>query len=351
MPMRLVQLLAFSIGAGVVAPAGCGAGASSTGQDAGADGGPGGAGAGGGDAGNTCAQCAPGPANGWDFPVLLWIGAEKDAPQCPVDAPAIAFEGHANLNAPINCGTCTCTPPTGSCSQPATMTANAATCALNGGSTPHTPFDPSSDWTGACDTNESIPSGKLCSGVQCVQSLTIGSLTVKDTGGCTPSQPPTQSPPTWQTFARACQAVPRMGCNGGAGICLAAAPLGYRTCIYHDDDVDCPNASQYTDKSVFYAKFQDTRACSLCTCGTPSGSTCSSTVSIYTDGACSTLAYSATIDATGPACNDLPAGVPLGSKSATPPTYTPGACQPDGGQPMGAATVITPSTYCCLPGH
>jgi hypothetical protein len=171
--------------------------------------------------------------------------------------------------------------------------------------------------------------------------------------GCTASQPPAQNTPTWKTFARGCKAVPRVPCNGGAGICLAAPPAtaGFRVCIYQVGDNDCtgPELVPYTEKHVFYKDYQDTRSCAACSCGSPSGSTCSSTVSIYTDGACSTLAYSATVDATGPACHDLPAGSPLGSKSATAPKYTPGTCAPSGGEPTGAATPTNPSTYCCLP--
>ncbi len=231
-----------------------------------------------------------------------------------------------------------------------TMTANAASCALNSGSTPHTPFSPASGWSGTCDSSVSIASGKLCSGVDCVQSLTVGPLTVSE-NGCNPSQPPKQATPTWQTYAHACRADPRVGCEGGAGICLTASPPGFRVCVFQTGDVDCPGFGPYTEKHVFYDSYDDTRACSPCTCGAPTGSTCSSKVSIYTDGACSTLAYQATVDATGPACHDVPAGTPLGSKSATPPTYAPGACSPGGGMPMGAATPTGAATLCCLPAH
>ncbi len=120
-------------------------------------------------------------------------------------------------------------------------------------------------------------------------------------------------------------------------------------CIYHDGDTECVKQSLFTEKHVFYEGFQDTRACGACTCGSPSGSACSSKISIYTDGACSTLAYTTTMTSSGPDCHDVPAGVPLGSKSATSPTYSPGACTPGGGEPMGAATPTNPSTYCCLP--
>jgi hypothetical protein len=349
MSMSLVQLTRFTIAAVLVAAAGCGHGDTSTGHDAGPEAGTSGSGTGGSDAGNTCGQCAPGAPFGWTDPGLVWFGAEKDAPSCPDDAPSVAYEGHADLSGPIDCGTCTCTPPTGSCTLPATMTANAATCALNNASTPHTPFDPSSGWTGACDASVAIGSGKLCSGVDCVQSLTIGPLGVKDSGGCMPSQPPAQSSPMWQMFARACRSVPHFSCEGGAGSCLAMAPPAFRACVYREGDHDCLPPTAYTEKHVFYDAFQDTRACSPCTCGTPSGSTCSATVSIYTDGACSTLAYSATIDATGPACHNLPPGSPLGSKLAGSTNYTAGACTPGASMPTGAATPTGPSTLCCLP--
>jgi hypothetical protein len=350
--MSFVPLVTWMIPVALIAPLGCSTAPMTTGTGAGgtATGGSSGSGAGGTTTVDTCGECAPGSPADWSNPFLVWIGAEKDAPECPTGAPALAYEGHADPNAPLDCGTCSCTSPTGTCSLPVMMTANAATCALNSGSMPKTPFDPSSAWTGACNTNDSIPSGALCSGVDCVQSLTIAPLTVKDTGGCSPSQPPMQSPPVWQTFARACQAVPRFGCEGGAGICLALPPRGFRVCIYQKGDNDCPvPVDAYTDKHVFYDSLQDTRACSRCTCGVASGSTCSSTVSIYTDGACSTPAYSATVDAMGPVCHDLPPGTPLGSKSATTPTYTPGSCQPDGGQPMGAATPTGAATLCCIP--
>lgn len=339
---------------------GCGKSTTTPAPDAGATGGSGGSGTGGAatggadagmDGGNVCGQCAPGPPNGWDNPVLLWIGAEKDAPTCPVDAPAFAFEGYADLDAPVDCGTCTCGAPSGSCSLPGKMTANAATCALNSNSTPHTPFDPASGWDGSCDPNAAIPSGKLCSGVKCVQSLTIDPLVLTE-GGCMPSQPPAQQPPaSWKTFARGCQAVPRMPCADASGICLAAAPPqpGWHVCVYQKGDNVCPSFSPYKDKHVFYAGIDDTRGCADCACDAPAGGSCTATISIFTDGACSTLAYATTVDASNPSCHDLPPGTPLGSRSATAPAYTAGTCTPSGGAPTGAATPIQPATYCCLP--
>jgi hypothetical protein len=343
--MRSVQVARFTVAAALGAALGCGNGDTTTGHDAGPDASDAGGGGGGGSGCNGV--CVAGPANGWDYPGLLWIGDEKNAPACPADAPALAFTGHADLDAPLDCGTCACASPTGTCSLPANMTANAAMCGLGGVATP---FDPVGGWTGACDSSVAIASGKLCGGVKCVQSLTVAPLKMTE-GGCTPSQPPAQIQPVWKTYGLGCQRFPFMPCQNGQSLCVAAPPPGFRVCIFQVGDNDCsdPVIGPYTEKHVFYKSFSDTRACSACSCDAPSGSKCTSMVSIYTDGACSSLAYSATVDATGPACHDLPAGSPLGSKSATPPAYTPGTCTPSGGVGTGVATPVTPSTFCCIP--
>lgn len=338
--------------AALVAAVGCGTGVTNPGHDAGPDGSSG-AGGDAGDAGNGCnGICVPGQANGFDYPGFIWFGAEKDAPQCPDYASNLGYEGHADLDAPFTCDSCTCSTPTGSCGLPSQMTANAASCALNGTSTPHTPFDPATGWDGTCDTNDSIPSGKLCSGVKCVQSLSIGPLSVLNESPCTPSQSTTPPPATWKTFVRGCRHLPYESCPDGPGLCNPAPQpgSGFRICMFHNNDVDCPSFSPYSEKHVAYDDFMDTRACSPCTCGTPSGGKCSSAISIYADGACSTAPLvTPIVDSTGTTCLDLPAGTPLGSKSVAPASYSPGACQPGGGMPTGAATPTNPSTFCCLP--
>jgi len=140
-------------------------------------------------------------------------------------------------------------------------------------------------------------------------------------------------------------------CANLGKICIPVAQPGFLVCIEHDGDVPCPTAfSPYADKHVFYATLQDTRGCSPCTCDAPMGSTCSAPVSVYTDGACAVLAYTAAVGSSGPACHALPSGSPLGSKAAGTATYAPGLCTPGGGVPMGAATPTEPSTYCCLVG-
>lgn len=263
----------------------------------------------------------------------------------------MGFEGHADLTAPdATCGACSCDAPSGSCELPATVTANAASCALNSATTPHTTFDPVTGWSGSCDDSDSIASGKLCSGVQCVQSVTIAPLAVNESGCAPVTQPvPKGSPSTWATFARACTGTPRGACASPAEMCSPVAPPGFRACVFTRGDLDCPSFSPYRDKHVFYEGLDDTRGCTPCTCGAPAGSTCSSLLSIYTDAACSALLDAITITSSTPQCHDLPPGSALGSKSAGPATYTPGACVPSGGEPVGAATPSQPVTFCCLP--
>src|SRR6185437_3705118 len=141
-------------------------------------------------------------------------------------------------------------------------------------------------------------------------------------------------------------------CDDNKKLCVPVAPPGFATCIYQMGDNDCPDGAEspYTEKHVFYGGVDDTRACAACSCSPPSGSVCSAEVFVYADSACATVpSYAATITSTGAECHDLAPGAALGSKSSSAPTYTPGACQPSGGEPIGGVTAVVPSTFCCIP--
>lgn len=300
--------------------------------------------------GSCAGECLPSAPAFWTDPLLIWFGAEADAPGCPDVAPAVGYEGHADLTAPAaTCGACSCGAPAGSCELPAALTANAASCPGTAPGTAHTPFDPASGWTGACDANEPIPSGKLCSGTKCVQSVTIAPLTI--TESCAPSEQPVPQdlPSTWATFARAC--TPRVCVSPGGEVCVpvASLPSGFRACVGHEGDVECPAFGPYQDRHVVYGGVDDTRSCTPCACGAPVGSTCEALISMFGDGACSSLVDTATVTALGTICHDVPAGSALGSKSAGVVTYSPGACQASGGEPMGDAEPSEPVTFCCMP--
>jgi hypothetical protein len=288
--------------------------------------------------GVECAgTCAPPPPAGWDAPALVWMGTSPPSSDtCPADAASGTYDGFGALNVPSSgCGPCACGSPT--CSLPTTITDDPAACPAS--ALPPTSFDPPAGWTGTCDGSASA-SG-------------VGSFTVGPTASsCAPSLLAPLPAPTWEQFARRCE-----GASAGAGACATAGeaclpppPPGFRVCVLTAGDADCAAApAAYATKYLFYQSFQDTRACSACACGAPGGASCSTTVSVFADGACSALVGSATVDATGSVCTDLPPGTPLGSKSAAPATISGGSCAPSGGALSGQATPVTPSTLCCAP--
>jgi hypothetical protein len=156
-------------------------------------------------------------------------------------------------------------------------------------------------------------------------------------------------PYAWGATARSCHGVAYGRCETAEEICAPAVEPGFAQCLVRDGDRECPGP-HYTVKHLFYGGLADTRECTPCACGAPSGSTCTAFVSAFKDGACSSPVVAGTVDATDPVCLDVaPSGQALGSKLATAPVYAPGACQVSGGEPVGAALPADPSTYCCLP--
>ena len=140
-------------------------------------------------------------------------------------------------------------------------------------------------------------------------------------------------------------------------ICLPAdpPPPGFALCVFQKGENACPTdaGNDFTEQHVFYRGVQDDRECSACTCGPPTGSACTATISIY---------KGANLTCSGPALATIPVssksqtcldiqlpGQALGSKSAAPTTYLPGTCPAMGGDGNGVATPTNPATFCCRP--
>jgi hypothetical protein len=301
------------------------------------------------DATASCAgDCVPIAPLGWMGPVLLRLSPDDGTVvACPDRAPVVGYQGHADLVAPPpSCGVCTCSPSSGTCSPPVTLTASAASCPGGLGSMP---FDGPAAWDGTCTANEPIPNG-MCNGSPC-HALMSAALVV--TGeACTPTiVPPPQDPsqPSWKTAVLACEGTtfPLAGCMDHGSACVPAAAPDFRMCIFHEDDTDCPSA--YPDKQLVFADYDDQRDCTPCACGPAAGSSCTGTLGVFTDGACSMLLLSASVGSSGPACFDIvPAGQALRSKTLTKLAYQPGTCAPSGGEAMGTIEPFGPSTFCCL---
>ena len=286
-------------------------------------------------------QCVPtGPLNWTRDPFLLWIGNEIEAPECPDRARNQAYEGHADLVAPDECGPCSCGAP--SCELPTALTAHSTTCPGNTPGTVDTLFDAPPDWDGACVAPPAVPANLL-------GSVTIAPLTVS------PCVPETGSIPAkgkayWKTYARACLGEAFGPCENSGEVCSPTAeppPTGFFQCIQYlrEGDAACP--PDYPTKHVFYGGLDDTRSCTQCTCSTPVGSDCTAFISIYSDASCAVellgswqaLGFTPCYD------NAMPDG--LQSMSAMVVDNQPGYCEASGGVPYGEATPTAPSTFCC----
>lgn len=283
-------------------------------------------------------------ALGWGPPMLLAKTKATQSPACPGNAPNIQQIMYADPIQSLPCPTCSCEPPTGVCMMPQTMTANTALeCPSDAG----VPFNPPDAWDGGCTTNDAIDGGACDSGF-CVKSVTVAAVTPNESA-CVPTQSVTSTEVTWQTIGYNCAGSTNSGvCASPSDVCAAAPSTGYALCISREGDdplVLCP--MPYPHRSVFYLSANDMRGCSTCTCDLPQGGACSSLVSIYADDACSTLVGVVTATSDDSMCIDVPPGSPLGSRQATPPTYTPGSCQPSGGQETGSAQPEDPFTFCC----
>ncbi|MFO0759155.1 MAG: hypothetical protein U0359_21865 [Byssovorax sp.] len=314
--------------------------------------GPGDAGTG--DASIPCeGQCVPRRPVDWNEPLLLWTGPGPDVPACPPQAAGESgYDWYGDLQAPpLTCGSCTCTASAGSCTLPEDFTVSSATCAGPQSGAEFTFFDAPAGWDGSCTSMDGIMGGKICDGLSCVQSITIAPLQVTE-GGCMKVDPPPPEPvaPTWGKRAVVCPGTTWGKCGGSAEECMPASAPGFERCVSRAGVWACPEISHYSERHVLYTGFSDTRGCAPCSCGEPVGSSCFSSISIFTDDACGVpIPFTVPIDALGPKCHDLPAGTALGSKSAGPITYAPGICQPGGGGPIGAAEPLDPTTFCCLP--
>jgi len=86
----------------------------------------------------------------------------------------------------------------------------------------------------------------------------------------------TVSPPTFARIGLGCkdQASPAAGCTGTVCQPRPSAPFGAGICVLQPGDVPCPSGTPFTDRHVFFVGVDDTRGCTACACGPPSGGSC-----------------------------------------------------------------------------
>jgi hypothetical protein len=121
-------------------------------------------------------------------------------------------------------------------------------------------------------------------------------------------------------------------------VCAFPKTDGFLTCITDIGDQQCP--AGWTTRHLVYLNSQ---ACG-CQCDKPVGDSCSASITVYEDGACSNSLGSVMVSSDQPeACVDVTPGSAFKSKSSTPPVYKSGICTPstfDEGEPF---------TVCCVP--
>jgi hypothetical protein len=256
---------------------------------------------------------------------------------CPSNTGQIIAGGQTPVGALPTCSTCTCGDATGvTCSAPVASLfamqgcAGAAACA-------------SVALTTTCQELKSSSSTACGQG-----GLYLSVSAPVASGGMCTASPQTYTVPMaqWSTNFIACGTTTSPVSCSTNEVCVAQANMGGQVCVYQSGDVACPSTSLYTNnRQVIGTKFDDTRACSACSCGTAqakcsgagaalsSDPSCGSPVSIAVPDTCSAVNI-----ATSSQYNVQLTQVPTGD----------GTCAASGGVAGGMVAPANMVTICCL---
>lgn len=268
------------------------------------------------------ASCEAAAPPGWNGPTLV-VTADLAVPDCPAEVPVGVALGHAALAAPPATCVCLCDPDEESCPN---VTLQLDTV------------------TGMCDAGVSV----AVSVGECEQlpippgsaSATLDLDALQSGGSCDITQSTQVTPATWGSHVRACEPSSADGCDDG-GRCLPVS-ADTRVCIVRTGDEPCP-AGPYSDRTVVHGDYVDDRDCSDCSCEV-NGQVCRVEIRDGTEcNGAPSLAWSVTSSQ----CVEL-----FDVEAATQFTAeidTTDNCSGAGGDPIGAATPIEPTTLCCVP--
>jgi hypothetical protein len=209
-------------------------------------------------------------------------------------------------------------------------------------------FNPPLNWNGSCYTG-----GVIAANTYNMISMNPHYLTNDHCSALSSSSQLNDPAISWETSARACSAKPNPECDDLACIHQDRESETFSTCVYVDGEQFCP--VEYPFQHVFYAGFDDQRACTSCECGTPVGSNCVGGVSFYEDTECKDVTNLLPQDAfgqggvciTAPEINPSPFWYPIGSIAVNKLDYWPGTCAASGGELVGQAKPAEPRTFCC----
>ncbi|HEX8793154.1 MAG TPA: hypothetical protein VF765_19555 [Polyangiaceae bacterium] len=277
--------------------------------------------------------CVPDVPAGWTGPLELYAGTAPP-PVCMTGF-AQSVGGFAGLQArPATCG-CGCGPSTTTCDPPTMAFEDSTTCS----STPVTCASVML-MPGTCET---VNEKAACLGASLLDITLLGGG--QSVGDCTPQPSRTVPPYSWTDQARGCVstvAPAQVDCGSGQ-ICAPKPEPGFdsRLCVAHAGDVACPGGG-YGVKHTFFTQVDDTRDCSACTCGPPSGGSCSFSITAYSSADQSCTGNPITY---GPGTKCAGVAQPTDMRLLLFPTN--GACGPSTSAPTGTATPVGAVTVCC----
>jgi len=274
--------------------------------------------------------CVPAAPPGWLGPVAFYLGAAP-APSCPPTTSA-ALTGQAGLDAPpAQCSTCACTGSV-TCSAPEVQFSTTSTCN-------------SSCATGTATSTCSALSGTCTGGAPTIEIYASAQSQPSASGCVASTETPTLPPVSWSQVAALCASASYPSC-GSTQVCAPITASPFQGCIYQAGNQTCPNGP-YSVKQVVYSSDTDTRGCSPCTCGLPTGTTCSGGSVGFANSAAVGCSSSGNV-AVPSTCADVGLLAPPGKiELTTAPTPTSAGCTASGGTANGGVTATGPTTICC----
>ncbi len=123
-----------------------------------------------------------------------------------------------------------------------------------------------------------------------------------------------------------------------------AAPFEAGVCIWVEGEESCP--AEFSERTVYYDEVDDTRSCSACSCGDPTGSCSEPEVRLHPNNSCACV--SAGSCNVGTTCEQLGFDDVNSMDLRVPPELQGQAsCEPSDVGPAGDATPSGATTVCC----
>jgi hypothetical protein len=272
----------------------------------------------GGDAPAVCTgTCAPAAPSGWSGPLEVSFSATAP-PTCGGAWGGTNWISYDTLDAPAaTCG-CSCDAPTGT-----VCSAEYQPDCISGGICSY-----------GCSGNVALTAGQCSGAIGSAGGQAVAGGGIVTAGTCAPQATVNKPATSWADEARACAPTTTPAACEGAAVCVPAVDPTFAICVEQSGDVACPPA--YPNQHLEYSGLSDTRGCSACTCGAPSGASCGGGINCYADGACGSY-----LTSTGGGCDQSCPYVRYDQQLSG------GSCGAASVSPTGSATPTGATTFCC----